>query len=134
MSHTATGRAAAPALLAALRVVASLTCPGAAVAVRHRRPAGGRGPSPRTPHATGAIVLHVLSGLTMIVAVLVWRGGAALWPAVLALVVFALTFVQAYLGSNGPISVHVPGAMVLTVGAVVVAAWSFTGGSAHARR
>jgi hypothetical protein len=24
--------------------------------------------------------------------------------------------------------------MVLTVGAVVVAAWSFTGGSAHARR
>ena len=79
-------------------------------------------------------MLHVLSGLTMIVAVLVWRGGAALWPAVLALVVFALTFVQAYLGGNGPISVHVPGAMVLTVGAVVVAGWSFTGGSAHARR
>ena len=133
MSHTATGRATTPALLTALRVVASLTV----LALLWQFVTAGplvEGSQSADTHATGAIVLHVLSGLTLIVAVLVWRGGAALWPAVLALVVFVLTFVQAYLGSNGPISVHVPGAMVLTVGAVVVAAWSFTGGSVHARR
>jgi hypothetical protein len=132
MSHTATGRATTPALLTALRVVATLTV----LALLWQFVTAGplvEGSQAADTHATGAIVLHVLSGLTVIVAALVWRGGAALWPAVLALVVFALTFVQAYLGSNGPIAVHVPGAMILTVGAVVVAAWSFTGGPAHAR-
>ncbi len=39
--------------------------------------------------------------------------------------VFALTFLQAWLGSHGGIAVHIPLAMVLTVGSVWLAAWSF---------
>lgn len=129
MSHTAPGQAtAAPAVRTALRVTASLTVlsllwqfvtAGGFVG----RPGGGG--TAEGLHATGAIVLHVVSGLTTVAAAVLWRAGAALWPTVLAAVVFVLTFVQAYVGSHGPLAVHIPTAMVLTVGAVVVAAWSF---------
>jgi hypothetical protein len=78
-------------------------------------------------------VLHVVSGLTMIAAVLVWRGGAALWPAVVAALVFVLSFVQASLGDGATLYLHVPGALVLTIGAVLVAGWSFTRGAAGVR-
>lgn len=128
MSHTATGRrAAAPAVVTALRVLSVLTV----VAIVWQFVTAGslvEGSQAAEAHGTGAIVLHVVSGLTMVAAALVWRAGAALWPMVVAALVFVLSFLQAYLGSYGPISVHVPGAMVLTVGAVLVAAWSFTGG------
>jgi hypothetical protein len=78
-------------------------------------------------HSTGAIVLHVLSGIAAIAALAYWQlRGAPLWPGVLAAVVFVLTFVQAYFGSGRTLYIHVPGAMILTVGAVWVAAWSFT--------
>ncbi|NMO88532.1 hypothetical protein [Actinomycetospora sp. TBRC 11914] len=81
-------------------------------------------------HSAGAIVLHVLTGLLTIAAVAYWRGrGAPLWPAVLAAVVFVLTFVQAYLGDDETLYLHVPGALVLTVGSVWVLAWSFTPGA-----
>lgn len=77
------------------------------------------------PHGTGAIVLHVVTGLTALAAV--WarsaRGGPW-WPAVLAAAVFAATFVQAQFGELTSLIVHVPGAMVLTVGSVWLAAWS----------
>jgi hypothetical protein len=81
-------------------------------------PRGG----PEELHAGGAVVLHVLSGLTAIAAVLLWRrtGVAAATP-VLAVVVFVLTFVQAATGGRDTLWIHVPGAMVLTVGAVWVA-------------
>ena len=69
----------------------------------------------------------------MVAAALVWRTGAEMWPIVLAGVVFVLCFVQAYVGSYGPLLVHVPGAMVLTLGSVLVAAWSFTRGAAVLR-
>ena len=42
---------------------------------------------------------------------------------IVAAVVFVLTFVQAWTGSYAPLAVHVPGAIVLTVGSVWVAAW-----------
>ncbi|MFC5137309.1 hypothetical protein ACFPK1_03645 [Actinomycetospora rhizophila] len=128
MSHTAPGRTtAAPAVLTGLRVAASLTV---LALLFQFVTAGGfvgqpGGEAAEGLHATGAIVLHVVAGLTVIAAAVLWRAGAALWPTVLAAVVFALTFVQAYVGSHGPLSVHIPGAMVLTIGAVVVAAWSF---------
>ncbi|MEJ2863152.1 hypothetical protein [Actinomycetospora flava] len=128
MSHTATGRAgAAPAVLTALRVTATLTV---LALLWQFLTAGGfveqrGGEAAEGLHATGAIVLHVVAGLTVVAAAVLWRAGAALWPTVLAAVVFVLTFVQAYVGSHGPLSVHIPGAMVLTIGAVVVAAWSF---------
>lgn len=133
MSHSATGRAtAAPAILMALRATAVLTV---LVLLWQFVTAGGfvgrpGGETAEGLHATGAIVLHVVSGLTMIAAAVLWRGGAALWPTIVAAVVFVLTFVQAYVGSNGPLSVHIPGAMILTLGAVLVAAWSFTGAAA----
>ena len=101
MAHTSE---AAPAsrttsLVTALRVTAALTVvvlawqfvtAGALV-----RPSGA---SPALDlHQTGAIVLHVVSGLTMIAAALLWRAGAALWPTIVAALVFVLSFVQAYL-------------------------------------
>ncbi|MCD2192780.1 hypothetical protein LQ327_05185 [Actinomycetospora endophytica] len=77
-------------------------------------------------HAGGAIVLHVLSGLAALAALAYWRlRGAPLWPGVVAAVVFVLTFVQAWYGSGRTLYIHVPGAMILTIGAVVVAVWAF---------
>jgi predicted small integral membrane protein len=77
-------------------------------------------------HSTGAIVLHVLSGLAAIAALAYWRlRGAPLWPGIVAAVVFVLTFVQAYFGSGRTLYIHVPGAMILTIGAVAVAVWAF---------
>lgn len=81
-------------------------------------------------HAGGAVVLHVLSGVAAAAAVWLWRQAhAGLAPAVLAVLVFASTFVQAATGGWSSLWVHVPGAMVVTLGAVWLAAWAFTGGA-----
>ena len=78
-------------------------------------------------HATGAIALHVVLGLLAIAAIqLAGAARGPWWPAVLAVLVFLLSFVQAYVGSNGPLAVHVPCALVVTVGTVWLAAWSRT--------
>jgi hypothetical protein len=85
-------------------------------------PSGG----PEEAHGVGAIVLHVLSGLTAVAAVLLWRQRRlAVGPTVLAVVVFAYTFLQAAWGGRSSLWIHVPGAMVLTVGVVLVAVTSF---------
>lgn len=77
-------------------------------------------------HGTGAIVLHVVSGLAMIAAALLWRlRGAPVRTAMLAAVVFVLSFVQAYFGGGQTLWIHVPGAMILAIGAVWLAVWSF---------
>jgi hypothetical protein len=85
-------------------------------------PRGG----PLGAHAAGAIVLHVALGLLTIAAVL-WARSARgpWWPAVVSAVVFVLSFLQAYAGEHGNLALHVPCAMLLTVGTVWVAAWSF---------
>jgi peptidoglycan/LPS O-acetylase OafA/YrhL len=78
-------------------------------------------------HATGAVVLHLVTGLTALGAV--WHQRAThgpRWPAILAGLVFVLTFVQAYFGDRSTLAVHVPGALVLSIGTVWIAAWSFT--------
>ncbi len=81
---------------------------------------------PEEVHAGGAIVLHVLSGLAAIAAVLAWRAAVVpTWVAVLGVVVFAATFVQAATGGRESLWIHVPGAMVLTVGVVVLAVRAF---------
>jgi hypothetical protein len=78
-------------------------------------------------HATGAIVTHVLSGLSMIMAALVWRATrGSVVPVVLAAVVFLVTFAQAYFGSHGPMTVHVPLALIVLGGAVWVLASSLS--------
>ncbi len=80
-------------------------------------PSGG----PEEAHAAGAIVLHVLSGLAAVAAVLLWRQGrVGVRTMALAVVVFAYTFLQAYWGGYSSLWIHVPGAMVLTVGVVWV--------------
>ncbi|NMO90987.1 hypothetical protein [Actinomycetospora sp. TBRC 11914] len=80
-------------------------------------------------HATGAIVMHVLTGLLTVAAALYARTHRGpWWPAVVAAVVFVLSFVQAYAGDHGILSVHVPGALLVTVGIVWVTAWSFSRG------
>ena len=78
-------------------------------------------------HATGAIVLHVVTGALALAAILDARAQRGpWWPPVLAVLVFVCSFVQAYFGDAGNLRVHVPGAMLLTVGIVWLTAWSFT--------
>ena len=84
-------------------------------------------------HGTGAIVLHVLSGIAAIAAVVLWRQDrATLGLAVLAVVVFGYTFVQAALGEYASLAVHVPGAMILTAGVVWLLIASFRPGARRA--
>ncbi|MFP5070043.1 hypothetical protein ACLFMI_10295 [Pseudonocardia nantongensis] len=77
-------------------------------------------------HGTGAIVLHVVTGL-LALALVAHRlvAGGPVWPAALAVVVFGLTFLQASYGSIPGLIVHLPGALILTTGSVWLAAWSF---------
>ena len=134
MASTATHRVSTgPGALRAFQVLAALTV----LTILYQGVTAGQLVSQNEgalgQHATGAIVLHVLSGLTMIAAGLVWRATRGpVWPLVLAAVVFVVSFLQAYVGSHGPISVHVPLALVLLVGAVWVLVWSVSG-AARAR-
>ncbi|MGI3784302.1 MAG: hypothetical protein ACRYG2_26380 [Janthinobacterium lividum] len=82
----------------------------------------GKGGGPEEAHAAGAIVLHVVSGLAAVAAVLLWRRGEVpVWLAGLAVVVFGFGFLQAALGGFQTLYVHVPGAMILTAGTVWLA-------------
>ena len=78
-------------------------------------------------HGGGAIALHVLTGLMTVAAVLWARGTRGpWWPAALSAVVFVVTFVEAWFGEGSTLYIHVPLAIVLTVGTVWVTAWAFT--------
>ncbi|GAB2570559.1 hypothetical protein [Microlunatus antarcticus] len=125
MSTTADApaRAGAPAasgLVRAFQVFAALSVVNVLVqfiSAGQLFPNGG----PEEVHAAGAIVLHVLSGLAAIAAVLLWRQGrVSIATAALAAIVFAYTFLQAYWGGYSSLWIHVPGAMLLTVGVVWV--------------
>jgi hypothetical protein len=76
-------------------------------------------------HGAGAIALHVTTALVVVATLLHARAGGARWPVVVAVLVFACTFVQAALGSAGNMSAHVPGALVITAGTVWLTAWAF---------
>ncbi|MGY1679677.1 hypothetical protein [Geodermatophilus sp. SYSU D01176] len=76
-------------------------------------------------HGAGAIALHVTTGLLLLATALHGQRTRIWWPAALAAGVFVLTFVQAWLGSHGGIAVHIPLAMVLTVGIVWLTVWAF---------
>lgn len=126
MTTTTNTAAARSTALRALQVTAVLTVVSLAfqfITAGQLFPEDG----PVELHAGGAIVLHVLSGLTALAAVLLWRRhGAPAWSAALAVVVFVLTFVQASTGGRSTLWIHVPGAMVLTVGASWLAVWTFS--------
>ncbi len=77
-------------------------------------------------HEPGAITIHVLSGLQMIIAAALWGvGGGPLWPTVLSALVFGVSFVQAELGGGDTLDYHLPLAMALLIAVVWVLAWSW---------
>ena len=76
-------------------------------------------------HQAGAIVLHVFTAAAAIAAFLLRRrSGGPLWPSVLAVVIFVCTLIQAAVGDAGVMSLHVPMALVLMLGSVVLLACS----------
>ena len=78
-------------------------------------PQGG----PAGAHAAGAIVLHVVSGVAAVLAVIGWRRGQlSLRLTVLAVVVFAYSLLQAAWGGRSSLWIHIPGAMVMAAGVV----------------
>ncbi|MGH3671366.1 MAG: hypothetical protein ACRDSH_12135, partial [Pseudonocardiaceae bacterium] len=79
-------------------------------------------------HEAGAIALHILTGLTMIAAGQHWRSSrGAIWPTIIAAIVFIASFVQAAFGTQQTLYVHVPLAFVLLLGATLTLAWSWFG-------
>lgn len=79
----------------------------------------------REPHEIGAIVLHVLAGLTALVAGLLWRSTrTSCWPTVVATLVFLGSFAQGAVGHERTLFIHVPLALLLLVGAVWVLTWA----------
>ena len=114
----------APALLRVLQVLAALSVLNVLaqfVTAGQLFPSGG----PQELHAAGAIVLHVISGLAAVVAVVLWRQGrASLGLMILAVLVFGYTFVQAAIGGYQTLYVHVPGAMLLTGAVVWLLVWT----------
>jgi glucose dehydrogenase len=79
-------------------------------------------------HEAGAVVIHVLTGLTMITAALLWRSSrGSLWPTALAAVVFVATFVQALTGHGTTLYIHVPLALLILLGSALLLSWSWFG-------
>jgi len=122
-----TSSSRAPAALAALRALAVL----ATLGVLYQAATAGqilmRNEAAQEWHGGGAIALHVLTGLTTLAATWYSRTSRApWWPAVVSAVVFAATFVEAAYGHGPTLYIHVPLALVLTVGTVWVTAWAFT--------
>ena len=77
-------------------------------------------------HFAGAFAVHAFTALTAVAAFVVMRQRqTSSWPTAVAAAVFVLGFAQAALGNAGILAVHVPLAMLLLVGAVLVMAWSF---------
>jgi hypothetical protein len=116
-SSNISGAASTPWLRAfqAFAALAVLTVLYQFVTAGQLLPQGGPGQA----HAAGAIILHVFSGLATLAAVVLWRRGqTSRGVAVLAVVVFVATFVQAAIGGYDSLYVHIPGAMLLTTGVV----------------
>lgn len=78
-------------------------------------------------HGLAAIGIHVTSGFLAVTLILFARATkTGLVPAVLAVALFGLTFLQALLGSAMTLTQHVSGALVLTVMATWLTAWAFS--------
>ncbi|WP_299036943.1 hypothetical protein [uncultured Pseudokineococcus sp.] len=68
-------------------------------------------------HGAGAVVLHVVSGLAAVAALVDLRSGGSRGVAALAVVLLGLTFLQAWSGDHASLAVHVPLALSVVVGA-----------------
>jgi hypothetical protein len=117
---------AGTATLRALRVVATLSV---LLIVVQGVTAGeilSRSRMAESLHYSGAFAVHIFTGLTAVAAFLLMRQRQApWWPTAVAAVVFLAGFAQAAFGEAGLLSVHVPLAMLLLIGAVMVMGWSF---------
>jgi hypothetical protein len=126
MTRSSAAETAAPTAQRALRVVATASV---VMIVLQGVTAGeilARSKLAETLHFGGAFAVHVLTGLTALVAYLVARRQRTpWWPTVVAAVIFAVGFAQAALGEAGLLAVHAPLAMLLLVGAVLVMGWSY---------
>ena len=79
------------------------------------------------PHEIGAVVAHVVTGLlALVTAVHWWATRGPIWPTVVSVVVFAVTFVEASLGHKRSLWLHVPLALLLMFGVAAVACWAFS--------
>lgn len=79
------------------------------------------------PHETGAVVVHVATGLLAVAAAAHWWATRrAVWPAVVSVVIFAATFVEASLGHGRTLWVHVPLALLIMLGVGAVVLWAFS--------
>lgn len=77
-------------------------------------------------HEAGAIATHVFTGLAALTVFLLWRRSRdRMWPTLVAIVVFAASFVQAALGGDATMWAHVPGALLLMFGSAAVLVWTF---------
>ena len=115
----------ASGVLRALQVTAALTVLNILVQFLTAGQLLAQNEAAESLHAGGAIVLHVISALTTVAAFLYYRATRGpLWPTILSAVVLVAGFVQAYIGDEGVMSVHVPLAMLLTLGAVWVLVWA----------
>lgn len=85
------------------------------------------------PHEAGAIAAHIVTGLFAVAAVAHWWvTRVRLWPAVTAVVVFAVTFLEASLGHGRTLWAHVPLALLLIGGTTAVLVWAFSSGATTA--
>lgn len=130
-TSTSSSRATSLRTLRVLAALSVLTLFWQFVTAGQLFPRGG----PEELHSWGAVALHVFTGLTALAAGLHLRATRGpVWPTVLAVAVFALSFVQAYVGERSTLYVHVPGAIVLTVGSVWLLAWACSPVSARSAR
>lgn len=75
-------------------------------------------------HGTAAIVLHVVTGGLMVaLAGLAYSRRRGWWTAVVAAVIFMYSFIQAALGEGATLGIHVPGSLVIVIGAIWLTVW-----------
>ena len=84
-------------------------------------------------HSIGALALHVPEAVAVVAAWSYQRSvQGPTWPTVVTAIVFACGLLQAWLGYQGVLLAHVPGAFVLTAGTVLVLIWSTGPQARHA--
>lgn len=78
-------------------------------------------------HSSGAVAIHITTGmLALVLAVRTWLTRTGYIPALAAVVLFGLTFAQASLGSYMTLTMHVVGALVVTLLVGWLAFWAFS--------
>ena len=126
MTHSSATETARPVAQQVLRVVATASV---VMIILQGVTAGeilSRSRIAETLHFGGAFAVHICTGLTALAAfLLARRRRVSWWPTGIAVAVFVVSFAQAAFGEFGLLSVHVPLAMLLLVGSVVVMAWSY---------